>query len=158
MAEVINYWPGSRGGRPATFEYPWEQWATLDDNGHGDVWLASRGVDFPAHTTTVNFRSALYNRAQRVSKMRERDAPVRVMRVKGTNKVRRVPDYRPLRVKVQVVSEELVAFQFYDSPEPPMVPEEPEAQVVPKTRRVRQPLHAPVVRRTYERIRVPASV
>lgn len=154
MAEVIHTWPGPRQAAPAQFEYPWEQWATLDENGHGDIWLASRGVDFPARMTTAGFRTSLYSRAQRMTKQREKHAPLKLMRVKGTNKVRRVPDYRPIRIKVQVISDELIAFQFYDSPEPPPIPTADE--VVPKKRRVRQPLHAPVVRRTYER--VPAHV
>lgn len=148
MAEVIQSWPSARCPAPAQFEYPWEQWATLDENGHGDIWLASRGVDFPARMTTSGFRSSLYSRAQRMSKAREKNAPVRVMRVKSTNKVRRVPDYRPLKIKIRVVSDELIAFQFYDSPEPPPEPMNP-MDVVPTRRRV--PIHKPVVRRIYER-------
>lgn len=151
MAEVIESWPGTRPTPPATFEYPWDQWTALDGNGHGDIWLASRGVDFPARATVLNFRSTLYNRAARVSKMRKRDAPLKVMRVRGTNKVRRVPDFRPLRVKAQIVSDELLAFQFYDSEEPPPIPE-PVTFAVPKKRRVR--LHQPVTRRTYEKVGV----
>ncbi|QEQ93644.1 hypothetical protein SEA_ZUKO_66 [Streptomyces phage Zuko] len=154
MAEVIHTWPGARSPAPAQFEYPWEQWATLDENGHGDIWLATRGVDFPARMTAAGFRASLYSRAQRMSKMRKKNAPVRVMRVKGTDKVRRIPDYKPLRIKIQVVSDELVAFQFYDSPEPPPTPTTDE--VVPTKRRVREPLHRPVVRRTYERVKVSA--
>lgn len=148
MAEVIESWPGSRPTPAATFEYPWDQWATLDENGHGDIWLAARGVDFPASSSSLNFRGILYNRASRVTKVRRRDAPVKVMRVRGTNKVRRVPDFSPLKVKVQVVSNELVAFQFYDSPEPPPEPVTNQV-VVPRKRR---PLHKPVTRRTLERV------
>jgi hypothetical protein len=83
--------------------------------------------------------------------MRKRDAPLKVMRVRGTNKVRRVQDFRPLRVKAQIVSDELLAFQFYDSEEPPPIPE-PVTFAVPKKRRVR--LHQPVTRRTYEKVGV----
>lgn len=159
MAEVIEGWPGSRPTPPATFEYPWEQWATLDENGHGDIWLAARGVDFPASSSSLKFRGILYNRAQRVTKMRERDAPITLRRVTVRNtrtgetreKVKRVPDFKPLRVRVQVVSEELVAFQFYDSPEPPPEPEAV-SLTVPRKRRVK--LHQPVTRRTYEKVGV----
>lgn len=151
MAEVIDTWPGPRVPAAAQFEYPWEQWALLDRNGHGDIWLASRGVDFPARMTTSNFRASLYSRAQRMTRTREKNAPLKVMRVRGTNKVRRVPDFKVLRVKVQVVSDELVAFQFYDSEEPPPTPMSP-TEVMPKKRRVR--LHQPVTRRTYEKVGV----
>lgn len=150
MAEVITHWPGTRPTPAATFEYPWSQWGTLDSNGHGDIWLATKGIDFPATSSSLNFRGILYNRANRVTKIRKRDAPLvpKRVRIKSTGQevVRRRPDYRPLRVKVQIVSEDLVAFQFYDSAEPPPEPEFL-ATAVPRKRR---PLHKPVTRRTYE--------
>lgn len=152
MAEVIDHWPGSRTAAPATFEYPWEQWADLDENGHGDIWLCSRGVDFPGRMTTAAFRTHLYNRANRMTKNRAKNAPLKVMRVRGTDKVRRVPDFKVLKVKIQVVSEELIAFQFYDSPEPPPANPAPATIVVPRKRRVN--LRQPVVRRTYEKVGV----
>lgn len=150
MAEVITHWPEPRETPAATFEYPWDRWARLDENGHGDIWLATRGIDFPATSTVARFRGILVNRAQRVTKMRERDAPLRVMRVKGTNKVRRVPDFSPLRVKTRTVSDEILAFQFYDSPEPPAEPEVVDVAV--PDRRRRKPLHRHVTRRVLERV------
>lgn len=153
MAEVITHWPGTRPTPPAQFEYPWEQWNTLDENGHGDIWLATKGVDFPSSSTVLNFRSILYNRASRATKMRERDAPLVPRRVTVRSKrtgetretIRRRPDFRPLKVKVQIVSEELVAFQFYDSAEMP-----PEPEVINTATTRRRPLHKAVTRRTYE--------
>lgn len=157
MAEVALHWPQPRQMDPPAFIYPWEQWASLDENGHGDIWLAQRGVDWPDNMPPVRFRSVLYNRATRETKKRERDAPLVVKRVTVRSrrtgeireKVKRVPDFRPLRVKVVIASDEVIAFQFYDSPEPP--PEPPMPAIVPKRR---QPLHRAVNRRTIERVPV----
>lgn len=143
MAEVIDYWPASRRPAPQQFTYPWEQWTALDENGHGDIWLAQMGIDWADGSHVANFKNTVYTRVASMNKRRERDAPVRVMRVKGTDKVRRVPDYQPLRVKFRVVSDTQVAFQFYIGDEPP--PEPVRSKVaVPR----RKPLHR----------RVPSSV
>lgn len=141
MAEVLNYWPELRKKRPATFTYPWDQWADLDENGHGDIWLAELGIDFPAHSSVVRFRQLLYDRGQSITRKRKKEAPLVLKRVRikstGQETVRKVPDFKTMRVKVKMVSETQVAFQFYDSPEPP--PEPPIVRVaVPARKPIRQ--------------------
>ena len=152
MAEVIEHWPSSRKPEVATFEYPWDQWMDLDGNGHGDIWLATIGIDFPVTSSPSRMRSLMKNRAARVTTMREKKAPetLKPVKVKNTRtgeistRVKRVKDFKPIRVKVMVVSDTQVAFQFYDSPEPPPEPQVVR-QAVPKRR---QPM----------RRRVPSSI
>lgn len=123
MAEVIDHWPGLRERGEKRFRYPWDQWIDLDEGGLGDIWLASLGIDFPEDSNVWHFRSTLYTRAQALTRQRKKRAPTKLMRVKGTNKVRRVPDYVSLRVKVKIVSDTQVAFQFYEGDEVPAEPE-----------------------------------
>ncbi len=133
MAEVLDHWPQGRTMNAATFQYPWEIWATLDENGHGDIWLATAGIDFPAIHDASRFRATLYNRAQRVTKIREKNAPLVNKRVRirqtGQVTVRPVRDFKVLRVTVKVVADNPVAFQFFDSPEPPPAPQAASPQV-----------------------------
>lgn len=161
MAEVLDYWPGLRKRPPATFKYPWDQWMDLDENGHGDIWLAELGIDWPANSSGPRFRSILYNRAQRETNARKKNAPLVPKRVRVRSKatgeiretVRMVPDFRSMSVKVKMVSETQVAFQFYDSDEPP--PEPSANKVAIPTRRppMRQRT-AP--RSTLRKVKVPA--
>lgn len=154
MAEVITSWPKPKPTAPAQFVYPWEQWARLDENGVGDIWLAEQGVDFPEDMVPVRFRAVLYNRANRETNKREKNAPLIPKRVTLRNKrtgdtretVRRVPDFLPLRVKVVIVSPELIAFQFFQGYEAPPVPEAIEV-AIPQRRR---PIHSARNRRTLE--------
>jgi len=156
MAEVIDHWPSSRKPAAQQFVYPWDQWATLDDQGVGDIWLATQGIDFPASMSPLRFRGALYNRCDRATNKRIKAAPMVLKRVTVRNtrtgvvseKVKKVPDYRILRVKAKVVSDEQVAFQFYDCPESPPEPEVTRV-VVPQRRK---PLRQPVTRRVLERV------
>lgn len=153
MAEVIDHWPEVRKTAPAAFEYPWDQWGTLDENGHGDIWLAERGIDFPAGTQAQRFQAVLYNRAHRVTAKRKKSAPLVLKRVTVRNKrtgeisekVKKVPSFKPFKVKVRIVSDDKIAFQFYDSPEPPPAPETLRV-AVPR----RKPIHKAVTRRTIE--------
>jgi hypothetical protein len=138
MAEVIDYWPSSRKPAPQQFTYPWAQWTALDDEGHGDIWLAQMGIDWAEGSHVANFKNTVYTRLASINKKREKNAPVRVMRVKGTDTVRRVSDYQPLRVKFRVVSDTQVAFQFYTGDEAP-----PE----PTVRRVAVPRRKPIHQR-----------
>lgn len=148
MAEVIPYWPDSRQPRPARFQYPWEQWMALDENDRGDIWLAEMGVDFPADSSVWTFRSTLYDRAKKLTAQRRRDAPLVLMRVKGTDQVRRVPRYTRLRVKVRIVSLTQVAFQFYEGEQaPPMPPRKSETPIAVPTRTNRARTTAPVGQR-----------
>ena len=131
MAEVLTYWPELRKKRPAMFNYPWTQWMDLDENGHGDIWLAEQGIDWPAHHGADRFRMTLYDRAQNITRQRKKNAPMVVKPVTMRNKrtgelvqrVKRVEDYQILRVKVKMVSDTQVAFQFYEGEEPPPEPE-----------------------------------
>lgn len=150
MAEVIDYWPESRRPAEKQFAYPWDQWMALDENGHGDIWLASLGVDWASTSNVANFRATIYTRTQSVNRRRKRDAPLKLMRVKGTNQVKRVPDFTQLRVKFTVVSDTQVAFQFYEGDEPPAVTQAPTRLAVPKRR---PPLHAQI--RSMQRVKVP---
>lgn len=155
MAEIINAWPPPKGVAAAQFVYPWRDWCNLDENGHGDIWLAEQGVDFPEDMVPANFRGVLYNRANRVTKIREKEAPLVPKRVTVRSKVtgqtretiRRVPDFSPMKVKVVIVSPEQVAFQFYDSPEPP-----PPPALVTAFPRRRKPLHQRRNRRVLEKV------
>ena len=148
MAEVIKYWPAPRPQTAAQFFYPWDVWTALDDNGHGDIWLTEQGVDFPLEATAYMFRSLLYNRCNRITAKRKRDAPLKLMRVKGTDKVKKVPVFKPMHVKIRVVSDTTVAFQFYDSEVPP-TPPPPPTRSIPR----RQPLHARVRTSEIQRVR-----
>lgn len=153
MAEVIKSWPLAKGVSSAQFVYPWAQWARLDENGHGDIWLAEQAVDFPADMVAANFRGVLYNRALRETNKRKKTAPMVLKPVKMRNtrtgeiteKVKRVQDFRPIRVKVVIVSAETIAFQFYDSEEPPPIPAATEVSV-PR----RRPIHTKKNRRVLE--------
>jgi hypothetical protein len=150
MAEVLTHWPELRKKRPAAFTYPWAQWIDLDENGHGDIWLAEQGIDFPETSSAVRFRAALYDRAQVLTRQRKKKAPLVVKRVRvkstGEEKVRRVPDFTTLKVKVKMISDSQVAFQFYEGDEPP--PEPPVQRVaIPR----RKPVHRAVTRRTIEK-------
>lgn len=151
MAEVITYWPDPKGQPAAQFIYPWAMWTRLDENGHGDIWLCEQGVDFPAEMAPVRFRSVLYNRANRETVKRKKDAPQRLVRVPSTDggpdKVRKVLDFKPLRVKVVTVSLEQVAFQFFDSAELPPPPS-PSAVAIPRRRQ----LHRVTNQRRLERV------
>lgn len=154
MAEVIPSWPKPKPMGPAQFAYPWEHWANLDESGHGDIWLAQQGVDFPEDMVPVRFRAVLYNRATRETKKRERDAPMTLKRVTVRSrttgeireKVKRVPDFLPLRVKAVIVSPELIAFQFYEGYESPP---EPTEVAIPRRRK---PIHQHRNRRVLERV------
>lgn len=122
MAEVIDYWPETRQRGDKRFRYPWDRWMELDENGHGDIWLAELGIDFPEDSNVWHFRSALYTRSQAVTRSRKKKAPLVLMRSKTTGKVVRMPKFKPIRVSVRIVSETQVAFQFFDSAEPPPEP------------------------------------
>ncbi len=145
MAEVLTHWPELRKSRPAVFKYPWDQWTDLDENGHGDIWLAELGIDFPETSSVVRFRASLYDRAQRVTRQRKKNAktvlkPV-AMRNKRTGeiiqKVKPVAQYTVLKVKVKMVSDTQVAFQFYEGDEPPAEP--PVQRVaIPRRRPIRR--------------------
>lgn len=152
MAEVMDFWPNTRKPPAQQFHYPWDQWMALDENGHGDIWLATLGIDWAPGSNVANFKNTLYTRAVSVNKRRQKKAPMRVMRVKGTDKVKRVPYFRALRVKTCIVSETQVAFQFYDSPEPPPPPPVTNKVAVPR----RHNLHGRVVTTAVQRVKVPA--
>jgi hypothetical protein len=147
MAEVIDHWPNGRKRQPQRFFYPWDQWMDVDENGHGDIWLATAGIDFPAESNASRFRSILYDRANNVNRQRRDRAPVRVMRIRGTDKVRRVLDYTPIKVKAKIVSDSQIAFQFYEGDEAPPEPEVTRV-AVPKRR---TPIRQAVTRRTLEK-------
>lgn len=155
MAEVLSYWPELRKKPPASFRYPWDQWMDLDENGHGDIWLAELGIDWPANSSGPRFRSILYNRATRETNQRKKNAPLVPKRVRikstGQETVRRIPDYKPMSVKVKMVSDTQVAFQFYDSDEPP--PEPPIVKVAVPTRR---PIRQRTVKTRVQKVLVPA--
>jgi len=131
MAEVIDYWPQRRPTAEAQMVYPWEHWTKTDENGHGDIWLAELGIDFPAIHTPWRFRTTLYKRAQVMTKQRKAKATKALM-VKG-GKVSMEPVYTKLSVRVQIVSETQVAFQFYEGEEPPETPQG--KAVIPTVRR-----------------------
>jgi len=131
MAEVIDYWPQRRPQAEAQMVYPWEHWMKLDENGHGDIWLAELGIDFPSIHTPWRFRVTLQKRALAITHRRKKEATKALM-VKG-GKVSMEPVYEPVRVRVQIVSETQVAFQFYEGEEPPEVPQG--KAVVPRVRR-----------------------
>lgn len=145
MAEVLTHWPALRKAKPAVFKYPWDQWTDLDENGHGDIWLADQGIDFPESSSVIRFRASLYDRAQRVTRQRKKNAPTVLkpvtMRVKGTDelvtRMKRVHQYTVLKVKVKMVSDTQVAFQFYEGDEPPAEPEVIRV-AIPRRRPLRQ--------------------
>lgn len=141
MAEVLDHWPELRKRRSASFNYPWDQWIDLDENGHGDIWLAEQGIDFPAHSSAVRFRQLLYDRSQVLTRKRKKEAPLVVKRFRvkstGEEKVRRVPDFVSLHVKVKMVSDTRVAFQFYEGDEPPPEPEVKRV-AIPRRKPIRQ--------------------
>lgn len=127
MAEVLSYWPELRKrNHDNKFSYPWAQWTDLDSNGHGDIWLADQGIDWPSHHRADRFRMTLYDRAQYVTRQRKKKAPMVPKRVRlkstGQETIRRVPDFTPLKVKVKMVSDTQIAFQFYEGDEPPPEP------------------------------------
>src|SRR3546814_17292884 len=97
----------------------------LDEDGIGDIWLAEQGIDWPADANAMRFRSNLTTRAKSVSNSRKNRARYVLKRVSTPDgeKVRKVLDFQPLRVKVRLVSEHQVAFQFYNGTEPPADPE-----------------------------------
>ena len=119
MAEVIDYWPQRKPTQEAQMVYPWEHWTKLDQNGAGDIWLAELGIDFPATHTVMRFRVTLYKRAQVITKQRRAKATKALM-VSGDS-VSMQPVYKPMKVRVVIVSETQVAFQFYEGDEPPEV-------------------------------------
>ena len=131
MAEVIDYWPQRRPTAETQMVYPWDHWMLMDKNGHGDIWLAELGIDFPSIHTPWRFRTTLQKRAMVVTNRRKKEARQALM-VKGKT-VTFQPDYVPVRVRVQIVSETQVAFQFYEGDTPPEVPQG--KAVVPRVRR-----------------------
>ena len=154
MAEIIGSWPAPKGVSTAQFVYPWSEWSHLDQDGLGDIWLAQQGIDFPDDMVAANFRAVLYNRANRETRKRERDAPqvLRPVKMRNTRtgeistKVKRVPDFLPIRVKVVIVAAETIAFQFYEGDTPPPEP------VVAAIPRRRKPIHQHRNRRVLERV------
>lgn len=139
VAEVLAHWPPARVRESAVFMYPWDQWMALDENGHGDIWLAAQGTDFPPEMTAQFFKDSLHGRVYRENAKRKKRAPEKMVRNPETGRMEKRLVYRTLRVKVRIVSRKAVAFQFYDSPTPP--PEPPATKVAVPTRR---PLHARV--------------
>jgi hypothetical protein len=131
MAEVIDYWPDRKPTQEAQMVYPWEHWTKLDEKGAGDIWLAELGIDFPATHTVMRFRVTLYKRAQVVTKQRRAKAK-KALVVKGGS-VSMEPIYDQLKVRVVIVSETQVAFQFFEGDEPPVVKQG--RAVVPRIRR-----------------------
>jgi hypothetical protein len=150
MAEVLTHWPVPQALPQAQFVYPWSQWGRLDENGHGDIWLCEQGIDFPEDMPPVRFRSIIYDRARRETRKRQKNAPQVIKRVHTASgdRVKKVADFRTLRVKVIIVSTEQVAFQFYDSDEAPPIPEVIEVAIP----RRRKPLHRIANRRQLERV------
>lgn len=151
MAEVINNWPPQKPKRSydKQFRYPWEQWTAVDADGIGDIWLAEQGIDWPIDATAMRFRSNLTTRAKNITSQRKKKAKTVLKPVNG--KVQRVLDYVALRVKVVIVSDSQVAFQFYEGDE---LPDEPQAGRVAVPVVKRKNLHAP---RTIRRhVKVPA--
>lgn len=110
MAEVIRYWPKVRSKPPREMVYPWEDW--MD----GNIWLCEQGVDFPKGQHPINFRNTLYTKASLVSKARRLELESRTVRKRSIR-------FLPTHVKVRIISDEQVAFQFYVGHE---APEEPE--------------------------------
>jgi hypothetical protein len=131
VAEVIDYWPGRKPTSEAQMAYPWEHWARLDSKGHGDIWLAELGIDFPATHTTMRFRVTLQKRAIAITHKRKKEATKALMVKDG--KVSMEPVYKVVRVRVQIVSETQVAFQFYEGDTPPEVKQGKAA--IPRVRR-----------------------
>lgn len=143
MAEVLDYWPTQRRAQAErAMDYPWAQWAELDKNGVGDIWLAELGIDFPETTTVERFRYRLYKRAQVVTNTRRRKAIARITenptaaRLYNAGKLDPLTLYKPLKVTVAIISDVQVAFQFYEGDEPPQVINPPRKAVVPTVRRV----------------------
>jgi len=120
MAEVLDYWPKSRKPAAQSMKYPWLQWMDMDDAGVGDIWLATLGIDWPETSNVANFRNILYTRAAQVNKRRQRDAPRALKAVDG--KVRKVSTAVKFNVKIRVVSDTQIAFQFYNGDEQPPEP------------------------------------
>lgn len=151
MAEVLAYWPQRKSFTTHEYYYPWEQWAALDENGHGDIWLAVQGVDYPADMPPYNFRSILWSRvkSERKKRLANQKFELRRVRLKSTGEetVRRVSNYRRFHLKIVIVSAESVAFQFYDSPEPPPMPTAQENTALRK----RKPMFEYKNRRVLER-------
>lgn len=145
MAEVLDYWPETRQAGEKRFRYPWDQWAALDENGHGDIWLAELGIDFPEDQHVLNFRNNLYTRAKSITRARKKKAPLVLKAVDG--KVQKVPDFTALHVSVKIVSDTQVAFQFFEGDPPP----------IPKRNRVAVPTRMPNQRRKSMHRRVTTS-
>lgn len=143
MAEVINNWPPQKPKRAYDnqFRYPWGQWTAVDADGIGDIWLAEQGVDWPIDATAMRFRSNLATHAKAKTAQRKKKAPLVLKVVEGYKRPRRVPDYKTLRVKVVIVSDSQVAFQFYEGDEPPAEPMAGKVAVPLKPKR--QNIHAP---------------
>lgn len=151
MAEVVEYWPERRATSMREYFYPWDQWTALDEKGHGDIWVAHQGIDYPSYMAPGAFRSILWSRLNSIRAKRKRDEKMVLKRVRlkstGEETMRRVSNYRHMRIKVVVVTEESVAFQFYDSKTEPPEPPVPAKH----TRTQRNPLFEYKNRRVLER-------
>lgn len=149
MAEVINNWPPQKPKRSydKQFRYPWDQWTAVDADGIGDIWLAEQGIDWPIDATAMRFRSNLATRAKAVTAQRKKKAKTVLKAVDG--RMRRVLDFKALRVKVVIVSDSQVAFQFYEGDE---VPDEPVAGKVAVPVVKRKNLHAPRTTRRHVKV------
>jgi hypothetical protein len=112
MARVVEAWPEKRVLPEPSYSYPWDNWTD------GSIWLADVGVDFPNHTSA--FKATLFNYAQRITKMRQRKIDERL----AGKTVRRPIKAEALKVKVRIVSDTQLAFQFYNEHNPPAAVEE----------------------------------
>lgn len=122
MAEVIRYWPRAKKPRAVKeMSYPWEDW--MD----GNIWLCQQGVDFPKGQHPINFRNTLYTRASLTSKARLEALQAKTKRPQSIR-------FLPTHVKVRIISDSQVAFQFYEGHEPP---EEPQIKAAVPRRKVR---------------------
>lgn len=151
MAEVIDHWPPLYLPPNREYFYPWDQWTALDENGHGDIWLATAGIDYPQMMSPQSFKSLLWTRSTRINRKRRAEAgtELRVVQAKtGERTVQPVSTYRKMCLKTVIVSLESVAFQYYDSTEPP--PDPNTSLVAIPTRKRRKPLHRHRVRRVLE--------